>query len=690
MASKNGFQRDAEHSLAAQHARAAGLYPGARFSSKADVRAVCATLCNKSNRKVAVKKSNKVKVVVCCRVVPCTFRVVARTATEGTAVNASGRCPEGAWVATVVVADHTCTEADIAASSSRNTPAASIDDKTLATACNPLTQAKLVAKRASVHEAEWVNLNGTLPATRTFLVRDEPRRRAYGDPCTEFRELRCWGSAVEAADPDSHVLVKIDTSHEYSHEVEAYSACAVVLGPCARMFRAGRQLVVLGASFATGGNSGGSMCIVSADANNHVYPVAFAHAAGEPKDAWSWFVSFAVRHVPELNVPGVVAMASCDDSVSEAVSTFMPSAMRIRCMLHRQRDIGAFCRSRRVANAVEKRAGHLYAIAAKAYQRRHFEAAMDALRALSEPIFDYVMATDPSEWARSHMDFVSFDAITSSWAESWHDMFKIHMEHSAPTFLKQVTQRTFEQISQYATEAREGRGGDGDGGGDGLADSDADAAALVACGAWSGHPTTDLVPSSAAMKQLHLCTHRARALRAEQVDAPDLSCVVPSSRRDGHAYRVRATTRYCACGVWQASGLPCEHAVALLTHPAVMLEASHFIHPALSQQANRQMYELAGMLAPMDTRRLMQDRLRPPAAAAPLERPRKRPRSFAGETKARAGLRCRQATAQAQASAQTPKHDDRSPAFSAGGRIGFKAKAITRETQRTCPTARRP
>ena len=148
MASKNGFQRDAEHSLAAQHARAAGLYPGARFSSKADVRAACATLCNKSNRKVAVKKSNKVKVVVCCRVVPCTFRVVTRTATEGTAVDASGRCPEGAWVATVVVADHTCTEADIAASRSRNTPAASIDDKTLATGCNPRTQAKLVAKRA--------------------------------------------------------------------------------------------------------------------------------------------------------------------------------------------------------------------------------------------------------------------------------------------------------------------------------------------------------------------------------------------------------------------------------------------------------------------------------------------------------------------------------------------------------------
>jgi len=641
MASK---KEEEEETLAAQYAREAGLYPGARFSSKADVRVTCAAICNEGKRKLIVKKSNGVKLVVRCRVATCTFRVVARTATEKTAVDAPGRCPEGAWVATVVVADHTCTQAETAASCSRNTPATSIDNKTLATACQALIRAKFGADWTSIREAVRDKFNVTLTDTRAYRVRDEARRLVYGDPYRGFRELRSWGAAVEAADPDSHVLVKAETSHEEGQEVERYSACAVVLGPCARMFRAGRQLVVLDASFATGGFGGCSLCIVSADANNHIYPVAFAHAAGETKDAWSWFVSFAVRHVPELNAPGVVAMADSAESISQALSTFMPSAMRIRCMLHRQRNIGNFCRSRRIANAVKKRAGHLYATAAKAYQRRHFDEAMDALRALSEPIYDFVMSTDPSEWARSHMDFVTFDTITNNWAESWNAMFKTHMEHSPPTFLKRVIRRTFEKINHYATETLEPAAGDDDGDDDGGDDGDGDGddVELVVHHEWSGQPITEFVPSSAAMKQLRLYVHRARALRAEQVDARDLCGVVPSSKGDGHEYSVRAGQRYCACGMWQTTGLPCKHAVALLTHMSVMVEVSHFIHPALSQQANRQMYDLAGTLAPIDTSRLAQDRLQPPAVAAPPGRPRKRRVPHADEREARGGPRRRQ------------------------------------------------
>jgi len=127
------------------------------------------------------------------------------------------------------------------------------------------------------------------------------------------------------------------------------------------------------------------------------------------------------------------------------------------------------------------------------------------------------------------------------------------------------------------------------------------------------------------------------AMRVSHVDAAALRGRVEDPQ---HAttttYVVDAKAKICGCGIWQVSGIPCSHAVALLRSKDLVKERGApvliaYVDPRLTLKGDRALFEIGGesMLQSLREaeKQAQQDSLQPPVVAEPLHRPRRKRRA---------------------------------------------------------------
>ena len=139
---------------------------------------------------------------------------------------------------------------------------------------------------------------------------------------------------------------------------------------------------------------------------------------------------------------------------------------------------------------------------------------------------------------------------------------------------------------------------------------------------------------------------RARACNVESVNPDSASGVVFSSKGGGVTYRVDLRRQFCSCGMFQATSIPCKHAIALCMHPSVNLEARSFVDECLTMRGFRAFVRLAGTVPQVASAEVARDVLQPPVVQRLPGRPKKRRARSRGEEGPGAPQRRRQCCSQ--------------------------------------------
>ena len=114
-------------------------------------------------------------------------------------------------------------------------------------------------------------------------------RRIYESCRGEYAKIFEYQAEILRSNPGSTVAVYLDP--EYIDPV--FQRIYVCFDACKKSFQAGcRKIIGVDGCFFKGACNGELLCALGRDANNQIYPIAWAVVEKKTEDSWSWFLDF--------------------------------------------------------------------------------------------------------------------------------------------------------------------------------------------------------------------------------------------------------------------------------------------------------------------------------------------------------------------------------------------------------------
>ena len=134
------------------------------------------------------------------------------------------------------------------------------------------------------------------------------------------------------------------------------------------------------------------MSVVGQDANQQVYPLAFAIVDSENDKAWHWFFEQLLNVVPHTE--DLVVVSDRHVSIKNAVANVYPLAKHVSCKRHLQMNLRQRFHNVGVLSLFEK--------AAEAYTKAEFEVHFLDICKANPEIGTYLQEADFSKWSRAY------------------------------------------------------------------------------------------------------------------------------------------------------------------------------------------------------------------------------------------------------------------------------------------------
>ena len=133
------------------------------------------------------------------------------------------------------------------------------------------------------------------------------------------------------SNPGSTVVVKL----EPNIKVPTFQRIYVCLDAIKKGFMAGcRRVIGLDGCFFKGATNGELLCALGRDANNQMYPIAWAVVEKENNESWDWFCYLLFRDVQLGDGTGWVIISDQQKGIINAVSFWAPQAEHRNCARH--------------------------------------------------------------------------------------------------------------------------------------------------------------------------------------------------------------------------------------------------------------------------------------------------------------------------------------------------------------------
>ncbi|KAK8715877.1 hypothetical protein V6N13_043203 [Hibiscus sabdariffa] len=133
---------------------------------------------------------------------------------------------------------------------------------------------------------------------------------------------------------------------------------------------------------------------IGIDANDCIYPIAYAAVESENMSSWNWFLDILKTDLDIENTFSIVFMSDRQKGLKEAIEDLFLNADDRKCVRHMYTNFKEKHKGQALKDVVWK--------AVRATYLREFEDAMDQLKALSKAAYNWIKGKDPSQWSRSH------------------------------------------------------------------------------------------------------------------------------------------------------------------------------------------------------------------------------------------------------------------------------------------------
>jgi len=144
----------------------------------------------------------------------------------------------------------------------------------------------------------------------------------------EYSKLFDYALELQRSNPRTSVHVALDPEEE-DHVFQRFYVC---FDACRRGFLEGcRRIIGLDGYFLKGPLKGELLSAIGRDANNQIYPIAWAVVECENKDSWNWFLGHLQK---DINIPvGAVGWVFITDQQKVNFYLFMSILCRA-CFYH--------------------------------------------------------------------------------------------------------------------------------------------------------------------------------------------------------------------------------------------------------------------------------------------------------------------------------------------------------------------
>ncbi|XP_052477255.1 uncharacterized protein LOC105800338 [Gossypium raimondii] len=153
---------------------------------------------------------------------------------------------------------------------------------------------------------------------------------------------------------------------------------------------------------------------VGIDANNGIYPLAYAAVESENKASWFWFLELLAIDLEIVNSYQIYFMSDKQKGLLKTICMMFPNAETRHCVRHLHVNFKkAGFRTNELKDLLWK--------AIRASTTRDFEDVMEKLKKTNQHTYDWLKEKNPTHWSRSHFSIRSHsDMLVNNLFESFN------------------------------------------------------------------------------------------------------------------------------------------------------------------------------------------------------------------------------------------------------------------------------
>nr|KAJ0199665.1 hypothetical protein LSAT_V11C600324570 [Lactuca sativa] len=340
-----------------------------------------------------------------------------------------------------------------------------------------------------------------------------------GSLIEHYGKVWSYGEEIMSTNPGSTVKIDVDVMPDSTTYFSKMYVC--FKGVKDGWIAACRRVIVVDGCFLKGICRGQLLAAMGRDANNHIFPIAWAVVAVENKETWKWFLDLLLDDIEMGIGHGLTLISDQHKGLVEAVKERVPAAEHRQCARH----IYANFKKRFKGEQYRK----LFWAAAASTTQPKFEVEMNSIKTIDPLAYEHLMERDPKSWCRVFFEVDrACDAYENGISESFNSVIDLARKRPLLTMLEEIRIYAMERMYRMLLEGQ----------------------------SWGN---------------LKICPSirlKISKLKKQQ----RFWGVIPSGvqkyevRIGNDGYAVDLNNNTCGCRSWQVSGIPCVHAVAAISY----------------------------------------------------------------------------------------------------------------------------
>uniref|UniRef100_A0A2N9G675 SWIM-type domain-containing protein n=1 Tax=Fagus sylvatica TaxID=28930 RepID=A0A2N9G675_FAGSY len=252
---------------------------GLIFSNKADVQYAAKIYSIERNQRYKMYESNLTQWGINCTNA-CSWKL-----------RACQRKKHGFWEITKYSGPHTCTNIDVSKDGKM------LDSNLIEREILNQVVADHGVKISTLDAQIFKQYNVKVSYYKLWDAKQKAIARAYGDWIQSYEILPKFMLALQEANPTT--VVKFIKKYGFERNTERFQHVFWVFGPCIAEFVHCRPVISIDGTHLYGKYQGKLLIAMAQDANNEIYPLAFAIVENESESTWKWFLGLIRLHVTQ-------------------------------------------------------------------------------------------------------------------------------------------------------------------------------------------------------------------------------------------------------------------------------------------------------------------------------------------------------------------------------------------------------
>lgn len=365
----------------------------------------------------------------------------------------------------------------------------------------------------------------------------------------QYKILYNYQLELLRSNPGSTVVIRT----EPRGRTPVFQRMYICLDALKKGFNAGcRKVVGLDGCFFKGATNGELLCAVGRDANNQMYPVAWAVVEKENNDSWDWFCDLLFRDIGVGEGNDWVFISDQQKGILTAVAKWAPNAEHRNCARH----IYANWRKKHKKKEWQKK----FWACAKAPCISLFNLAKARLAKDTKAGAEAIMNTDPHHWSRAWFRLGSnCDSVDNNMCESFNKWIVEARYFPIITMLETIRRKVMIRIQSNRSKLDN----------------------------WNTIICPNILKKMNSYITLSSVCH-AICNGQDQFEV----------RHYNNMFAVDLNKKECSCRYWQLSGLPCPHAISCIFFKTNAMDeyiASCFTVDAFKKTYNHCLMPVEGM-----------------------------------------------------------------------------------------------